>query len=720
MAGPPAGRGCVQDLDVRTLVLVANLVALSVAAAFAAVGWRDIRRGGPTGLWAAGFALKGLALWLIFHRADLPRFVSLTIGNTLFVAASQIFLAGTAAYAGVRPRVGRYLAAALAFFAGLTFLSVVVFDYTAFAGVVTMGVVGTDLLIVRLLLRGVPEGLGSAQGFTAAVFLASGAIILTRFAALVMGRGPALLFSPSGITSIAYLEEIIGPGCISVGLLAMAYEKARLEQARLIARLGDTVSNETEARRALASAREEALAASRAKSAFLAGVSHEILSPLNAILGFADVLHRRRNSLEDREALEAIAAGGRSLHGLLTDVLDLAAGEAAESQLQVGPCDVAAVAEEVVRLMAPRAAERGLELEVAQGERPPPILIDGARLRQVLMNLVGNALRHTVHGTITLRLTAKAGAARGALDLGLDVADTGEGIPLEEQARIFEPFERGRRATPGGGAGLGLALSRRLIERMGGRLTLKSAPGGGSTFSIELPACEVAGELAAELGNEMTTLAPATVLVVDDEAWNRSLLRAFLRGQPIRVEEADGGDVAIAMLSQHRPDAVLLDLAMPGTNGAAVVRWARARPELAGLPFVAVTAQGRTGTDVAGFDAWLQKPVSRATVLATLASLLPSTTGVVAEPQGVESGSLAPEAADRLRAAAAALSAVPQVGPARILAAQAASLAVSSGAPGLARWADNLRARADAMDAGGVRAAADALEPVLKAGTRHS
>lgn len=705
----------VANLDVSTLVLVANLALLGVAVSFAAVGWRDIRQGGPIALWAAGFAQKGLALWLILHRSSLPLFLSLAVGNTLVVTGSQFLLAGTAIQAGTRLRARRHLAHGFSCFVALIFFSVVDFNYPAIAAVVTAYVVAVHIAIAALLL-GPSRPRGGVQIFTATVFLASGAIFLVRFAALVLGRiGPEHLFSPSAFTSLAFLEEILGPICMGIGLLAVAYDKARSDQVRLIENLGAAVSSEAEARRAASAAREEALAASRAKSTFMAGISHEILSPLNAILGFAELLKRRQGSSPaDREALEAIAAGGRALRGLLTDVLDLAAGEAAGSRLHLSSCEVAVVAEEAMRLVAPRAVGQGILLELEPGDRPPALMVDGARLRQVLLNLLGNAVRHTREGKVALRIATTAGAAPGTLDLRLEVSDTGEGIPLEDQARIFEPFERGSGAVPGGGAGLGLALSRRLVVGMGGRIRLTSAPGQGSTFTVNLPGLEIARALPGTQAGRKSSLTAATVLVVDDEAFNRDLIRAFLREEPVRIEEANGGDSAIASLSQSRPDAVLLDLGMPGTDGMAVYRWARTRPELAGLPIVAITAKQPAASDEAAFDAWLDKPLSRAAVLACLASVLPPRPAVGSMLQGGGPLPPDPEAVVPLRAAAAKLSAAPQVGQARSLAAEAAALAVTLGAPGLARWAERLRAAADAMDAVGVRTAAEALELELQ------
>ncbi len=489
------------------------------------------------------------------------------------------------------------------------------------------------------------------------------------------------------------------------------------------------VRSEAEGRRALEAAHQASQAASRAKSAFLAGVSHEILTPLNPILGFTEVLLARRNDPEDREALLAIAASGRALHGLLSDVLDLAAGEVSEARLATAPCDLAELVSEVAHMTEGGAAAKGLRLETALLASPPPVLLDRDRLRQVLLNLATNAVRHTAGGRITLRLDA-APTAAGLLDVELSVSDTGAGVSAADRLIIFEPFRQGPSAGAGrgGGVGLGLALARRLVERMGGQLTLDDGSVGGSTFRVRLPGLEPAPAQPPGSPEQVaSTLPPARLLVVDDEDWNRSLLRAYLRPLPIQVVEASSGDEAIAALLKERPDAVLLDLAMPGTDGPAVLRWARARPELAGLPFIAVTAHARKADAEDHYDGWLQKPVARGALLAALAQVLPAgaapTVGAAelpasAEPRAFPDG---PEAAatfpaaetERLLADAAALAGVPLAAPARALAASAAALAVAHGQSALAQWATELRRGADALDAERVRAVAGRLPQVL-------
>ncbi len=488
--------------------------------------------------------------------------------------------------------------------------------------------------------------------------------------------------------------------------------------------------HEREGREAVAAAHRAAQEASRAKSAFLAGVSHEILTPLNPILGFSELLLARRNDPADREALQAIAASGRVLHGLITDVLDLAAGEAAEGRVEPAPCDAGEVLGQVVKVMEPRAAEKGLALVVEAPSRPPAVLVDGARLSQVLLNLVSNAVRHTAAGSVTLSLEARA-AAPGALDLLLRVSDTGPGVAPAERETIFEPFRRGGgvAATPGQGFGIGLALSRRLVERMGGALVLTDGGGAGATFEVRLPGLRLAPEVSADGPAALAPVADVvsargTILIVDDEPTNRALLQAYLRGQPVEVLEAASGEEAIALLEASPPEVVLLDLAMPGLDGQAVRRWAGGRAGLEAVRFVAVTAHANRQEVPERFDAWLAKPVSRAALLATLAGLLPAVgrrdagAGVDGGGGGAAAAAATLPDAERvaLRSAAAELAAVPLAAPARALAERAERLAVAHGVPALQGWAADLRAGADALDARRVRATLAALDAVLAPG----
>jgi signal transduction histidine kinase len=225
-----------------------------------------------------------------------------------------------------------------------------------------------------------------------------------------------------------------------------------------------------------------------AKSVFLGTVSHEILAPLGGIVMAADALRRRIPSDADRSAVEAIRNDGDALHALLSDVLDLARGEAVEPRISPASVSPRALLEDVVRASEARARAKGLELRCVVGpETPAWATLDPSRVRQVLVNLVGNAIRYTDRGVVSLRCEPEAGPRGTALLFRVD--DSGPGIPREQQEAVFEPFwQAGAPGQEGrGGAGLGLAVARRLAERMGGRVDLESSPGKGSSFTLRLP-----------------------------------------------------------------------------------------------------------------------------------------------------------------------------------------------------------------------------------------
>lgn len=448
-------------------------------------------------------------------------------------------------------------------------------------------------------------------------------------------------------------------------------------------------------REELAAAREAADRANRAKSVFLAGVSHEILTPLNAILGFSDVLQRREPRPEDRRALEAIHAAGSTLHGLLVDVLDMARGEAAEAPLAPRPTDLGAMVADVARILGPRAAERGLELRVT-GAEAPPVLVDADRLRQVLLNLAANAIRFTHAGSVTVTATAEPRAG-GRTDVELAVCDTGEGIPLEEQAAIFEPFRQRRGQDPEryGGTGLGLALSRHLVQRMGGRIDLESGPGRGSTFRVRLPGLQIAPAPGPRPVEPTWELGPCTLLVADDEPWNRELVRTYLASQPVRIIEAGDGTAALAAAMEADVGVALLDVQMPGLDGRAVADRLRAQGSRA--PAI-VVASAQPAPPEGPWDAWLRKPFDEAALLDALGPLVPGSCRIERARAPAASGEGRIRVDPEWSAEAALLATAPHAGRARALGDRVAAAARSAGDARLEDWAADVRAAADALD----------------------
>ena len=377
------------------------------------------------------------------------------------------------------------------------------------------------------------------------------------------------------------------------------------------------VTERMRAQTVLVQAKREAEEVAALKSAFLANMSHEIRTPLTAILGFADVLREEVEDPTQGEFVGLIARSGRRLMDTLNSVLDLARLEAGRTEMAEEPVEVGALVRETVEMFGPAAAEAGLTIAADVAPGTLEIIGDEAGLARVLHNLVGNAVKFTDEGGIVVAVRPAVGS--GGRRVLVEVRDTGVGIDEAFLSRVFGEFEQessgtGRRYE---GAGLGLALSRQLVERMGGTITVESEKGAGTVFTVSLPSS------AAE-----PVEGRPLVLVVDDNERARQIAVHAL-ADTYRVAVADGGDQALRAIEAERPAAVLLDIHLGASiSGEDVMRQLRESPATAALPMVAVTAYGLPGDRerflAAGFDAYLPKPYARADLIATLGGAIAS------------------------------------------------------------------------------------------------
>ena len=368
--------------------------------------------------------------------------------------------------------------------------------------------------------------------------------------------------------------------------------------------------------------------ASRHKSEFLASMSHELRTPLNAVLGFSEVLLERMfGDINERqeEYLRDIHGSGKHLLELLNEILDLSKVEAGRMELAYSSFDLQLLLDDAVSMLRERAAAHGIELRVEIGEDVDQVYSDELRLKQIVLNLMTNAVKFTGDGGSVTVIARRTGA-----ELEITVADTGIGIPEADRERIFESFQQGGRGSSREeGTGLGLTLSRRLVELLGGRMWLETDVGVGSTFGFTLPVGPQADP--ADAGD----VEPAgEIVLIEDDRPSLDLMSAYLSGAALRVTAARDGQSGLEAVRRVRPDAVLLDIRLPGIDGWAVLQALKSDDETRGIPVIVVSiVDERTRGVALGAAAYLVKPVGRDDLLEALRDV---GAPVALQPEGEE------------------------------------------------------------------------------------
>ena len=454
---------------------------------------------------------------------------------------------------------------------------------------------------------------GSETGRLLGVLLVSGSLLHVTIhmhhvrgmlLAAIIPHAAILLAMP--LYSVTRGEPIMWT-IVMAGMLYLGHLVVTFRQA-------DTTTRQIQAER------ERAEEASKAKSDFLATVSHEIRTPMNAIVSAANLLGRSKLNKAQREQVEMLKDANDVLLSLLNDVLDLSRIEAGKMAIEPTPMDLARTLEGLHRLWSPRAADKGLDLrlELADGI-PERVVLDPLRLKQILSNLISNAVKFTEAGAVTVRLGVDGATAPPRLVM--EVVDTGVGIPPEALSRLFGAFEQaGAGATrKHGGSGLGLAISRRLAAMMEGNLDVESAPGRGSTFRLTLPLVEACAETSpaeaegdAEMGDDV--LGGVSILVAEDHPVNRRVVELLLGPLGCELTFCEDGAQAVEAAALRPFDAILMDMQMPVLDGVEATRRIKSgRGPNAGAPVVALTANAldhhRAEWATVGVHAFVSKPI---------------------------------------------------------------------------------------------------------------
>jgi len=380
-------------------------------------------------------------------------------------------------------------------------------------------------------------------------------------------------------------------------------------------------------------AREAADQANKAKSLFLANMSHEIRTPMNAIIGFSDLLYASIKDAKHRSQIDAIRSSGKNLLRIINDILDLSKIEAGKMAIHSECINIHDIIKEIETIFAYITKEKGIEFLIEIPKKiPDSLILDETRVRQILFNLIGNAVKFTEKGTVILSVTQKI-TGKGRIDLVLTVKDTGIGIPADQQNIVFDAFTQqdGQRSAQFGGTGLGLTITKRLVEMMGGNIGLSSEQGIGSLFTVTLPNIKIKknGKKNSEINSaDSSTLFfdKGAVLIADDNQENRQYLVDLLSHFPLTLIEAENGAEAIEKAQFYLPDVILMDFKMPVMNGKEAIDRLKKDINTHTIPIIALSASSpevpEDQNGAAVYDDFLLKPIIAAELLELLKKYL--------------------------------------------------------------------------------------------------
>ena len=426
------------------------------------------------------------------------------------------------------------------------------------------------------------------------------------------------------------IVEISNKSNDELGTLAMTLNEMQLRLKDYIDNLEFKIKERTvDYKRA----QEAANKANEAKSEFLANMSHEIRTPMNAVIGFAEVLKDKLLEPQLLHYAEAIYTSGKALVSIINDVLDLSKIEAGKLDIHYTAVSIQQTFKEVKQIFQQKMLEKGLDFVIeVTSEVPDYLILDSVRLRQILINMVGNSIKFTNNGFIRLKATTVATEYLGenSVTLQLIIEDTGRGIPKDQQDSIFNSFEqvKGQSVEEFGGTGLGLAITKKLLKLMNGAISVESEVGKGTKFLISLKEIEVAPAenilLELEKAPEVE-FKPATILITDDIDFNRDLIRAYLDDYNFKFMEATNGEEAVRMTKEFMPDIVLMDIKMPVMTGDKAIEILKADPQTKDIPTIVVTASTSPEQKIIlekMSDGYLIKPLSKSLLITELMKFL--------------------------------------------------------------------------------------------------
>ena len=536
-----------------------------------------------------------------------------TIPNILWVAL------GT--YALIWPHVARYAAQRIGGDIRRTEMRSLVVDAVVSGGAIALA--SFQLVPTLTIFTGLATILGSVGGITFLLlgmfaFISSLLIVgatVTGFSVALDGTPVSIVLSAAGLVAFQTM----------MGLLTYRTARNFIKSRRRIAEQAEEIRVQNAA---LEEAREEALQAAQAKAAFLATMSHEIRTPLNGVLGMTSLLADTRMTPEQQDFVRTIQVSGTTLLSVINDVLDFSRIESGRLELEAEPLSVRGVVEEALEIVGPRARETGIELicEV-EPDVPELILGDAVRIRQVLTNLAGNAVKFTEEGEVVVTVSLLQPTSENSrAEIEFRVSDTGIGIPEDRLPLLFVPFSQADASTTRrfGGTGLGLAISKRLTELMGGTISAKSTAGVGSTFSFTIKAA-VAQDRRRVPRLSAANITGQRVLVVDDNATNRRVLCAQLSSWGMKPQAARNAEEAMSLLSREGGFVLaILDLHMPDVDGMTLAQRIRGIEAVQGLPLILLSSSLVQSKDDPArlFNVRLMKPVRQSKLFDSIVRIL--------------------------------------------------------------------------------------------------